>query len=233
MAFTCPCCHAYSTFTPIEFDECDYDDEKNPCHIKWTSPINIVNDANIYQYIYLCKNPDCQSIILRECLGFQDNPKKTIPLEFKRQNFWDFPHIVQISKSFPTLYQQSYKAEQLGCSDISWAWYRKAIEFLIKDYIINSNLSTKEEIQKKSVSQCINEFIDDKKIKELSKRAFWLWNDQVHYYQERNDMDLDDLKNIIKLVMLYIESDLSSKEYFDKLPDKKEKNSDQRVLLKP
>lgn len=224
IAFTCPCCHAYSTFVPIEFDKCDYDDEKNPCHIKWTTPINIVKDDNVYQYIYQCKNPNCQSIIIRECVWFQDNPQKTIPTEYKRQSFKEYPHIIQISKSFPTLYNQSYTAEQLNCSDIAWAWYRKSIEFLIKDYIINLNLSTKDEIEKKPVSQCIQDYIDDKKIKELSKRAFWLWNDQVHYYQERNEMDIEDLKNIIKLVMFYIESELSSKEYLNKLPDKKEKN---------
>src|SRR5687767_3154472 len=40
----------------------------------------------------------------------------------------------------------------------------------------------------------------------IAKRATWLGNDATHYYRKWEDKDIHDLKNLIELTVLWIES---------------------------
>ena len=81
--------------------------------------------------------------------------------------------------------------------------YRKALEFLIKDYLISLHLDKEEEFRKAALGNCINK-IDNSSIKELARRATWLGNDETHYIRKWEDRDIHDLKNLIDLSYQYI-----------------------------
>jgi len=65
----------------------------------------------------------------------------------------EFPEPVEgVSKMFVQIYNESNHAEQLGLSSIAGPGYRKALEFLIKDFLVFQNpkeKSTVAEIQKR------------------------------------------------------------------------------------
>ena len=73
----------------------------------------------------------------------------------------EFPkHIKDLSPDFCSIYNQAYASQQYRLNDISGMAYRKALEFLVKDYAIFLHPDDKEAIIKAPLSQCINNYID-------------------------------------------------------------------------
>ncbi|MBK7871124.1 MAG: DUF4145 domain-containing protein [Saprospiraceae bacterium] len=127
--------------------------------------------------------------------------------------------ISSISPSFSTIYNQAIFAEQNGLNEICGVGYRKALEFLIKDYSILSNPQDKEKIEKKLLGACIDQYVTDSRLKAVSKRAVWLGNDETHYIRKWEGKNLDDLKRLIDLTIHWIEMEALTKSFEDEMPE--------------
>ena len=116
--------------------------------------------------------------------------------------------IDNISPDFVKIYNDAYEAEQIGLTSICGMGYRKAVEFLIKDYAIYNNPQDKSKIEdpKYFLSVCIDEYMDDPLIKDTAKASTWLGNDETHYTKTHISYDLEDLKNFIQALVSFIES---------------------------
>lgn len=115
-------------------------------------------------------------------------------------------NISDLSPRFIEIYHQAEKAEQAGLSEICGMGYRKALEFLIKDYLIKNNPESEEEIAGELLSPSINR-IENSKIKTLAKGSAWLGNDECHYIRKHEDYSIDDLKVFINAVVAFINSE--------------------------
>ena len=90
--------------------------------------------------------------------------------------------------------------------------YRKALEFLIKDYLIKQlGLEEVDQIRKMNISTCIQKYIQSEKIKEISQRAVWLGNDETHYERKWLNKDVNDLKDLINITVYWIMMEESTK----------------------
>lgn len=120
-----------------------------------------------------------------------------------------FPeNINAISQNFSKIYNESFLAEQQSLFEICGMGYRKAIEFLIKDYAILLNKDEKDKIGPMPLGQCIDNYIDNKHIKILTKACAWIGNDETHYIRKHADYDLNSLKSFINAVVSFIDSEL-------------------------
>ena len=90
---------------------------------------------------------------------------------------------------------------------------RKALEFLMKDYLSAQNPEEAEAIQKKRLGQVISDHVDDQRIKDCAKMAAWLGNDETHYVRKWVDKDLRDLKLLMELTAHWISMDLLTQQY--------------------
>ena len=136
--------------------------------------------------------------------------------KFSRGNFKTTTfnnEINSVSPLFNQIYKEAEFAEQNSLKEICGVGYRKALEFLIKDYLIKKYPEKEEEIKNKFLKNCIEEMIDNPKIKEISKRATWLGNDETHYVKKWEDKDLDDLKKLIQITVYFISMDLEAEQY--------------------
>lgn len=137
------------------------------------------------------------------------------------EKFIDFQHsfftLDTISPYFVKIYWEAESAENRKLFQIYWIWYRKAIEFLIKDYLINLKPELEEDIKKDTLWNCIKNYIDNKKIQEISKRAVWLWNDEIHYIRKWEDKDLSDLKKLIDITLYYIFMEIESDSIIEEM----------------
>ena len=113
--------------------------------------------------------------------------------------------ISAISPKFKIIYNQSFAAEQQQLFEICGVGYRKALEFLIKDYAVSKEPNKKEEIENKLLMPCIESFVDDLRIKSVAKRAVWLGNDETHYTKKWEGKNVEDLKRLIDLTIHWIE----------------------------
>jgi hypothetical protein len=131
--------------------------------------------------------------------------------------------ILEMSPDFCMLYREAETAEAGGLSKICGTGYRKALEFLIKDFVISFTLAGRPDAEKDKVKQmglaaCIGGYITNEKIKLAAERAVWLGNDQTHYTQLWEDKDLTDLKRLVNMTVSYIRLELDAAEYMKDMP---------------
>ena len=129
--------------------------------------------------------------------------------------------ITDTSPEFVKVYNQAHRAEQDGLDLICGAGYRRALEFLVKDYAKKKNPGKDDEIEKKLLGRCIADYIDHPSVKAIAARATWLGNDETHYVRKWEAKDLQDLKHLIELTTHWISLDLLSAEVVKDMPDPK------------
>jgi len=121
--------------------------------------------------------------------------------------------IEEISPMFVETYNQSMYAEGNSLHQLTGIGLRKSLEFLIKDFLTSQNPDNEQAIKSSTLSQCINNFIDDHNLVEISKRATWLGNDETHYVRKWEDKDIKDLKILIKLTVNWIHNIILKDKY--------------------
>jgi hypothetical protein len=117
-----------------------------------------------------------------------------------------FPDVVKrTSPTFVAIYGQAMEAESHDLHQLVGIGLRKALEFLVKDYLIARKPNDRAEIEKTMLGPCIKKFVDDTRLKQCAERAAWLGNDETHYVRKWTDKDVNDLKTLIRLTVLWIE----------------------------
>lgn len=122
-------------------------------------------------------------------------------------NFSD--NIANLSPKFVETYSDSLSAENSGLLSICGMGYRKALEFLVKDYIIHNNSNLASDIKKKPLAKCIVDHITDERLKKLATASAWIGNDETHYVRKHSNYDFKDLKIFINAFITYIDAELA------------------------
>lgn len=113
--------------------------------------------------------------------------------------------VAKISPQFVEIFTQASKAEVFGLGEVAGVGYRKALEFLVKDYCVTKSPSKEDDVKKRPLAQVIENYVDNENVKQCAKRAVWLGNDETHYVRTWVDKDIKDLKLLIKLTVGWIE----------------------------
>lgn len=129
------------------------------------------------------------------------------PVKSCEQNFSEA--ITSLSPNFVSIYKQAALAESLGLDQICGIGYRKAIEFLVKDYTIHKSPNSKDAILKATLGSCISNYIKDDRLTTLARAATWLGNDETHYVRQHPDYTLKELKAFADAFITFIDADLA------------------------
>lgn len=116
---------------------------------------------------------------------------------------------------------QAEAAGSAGLDQLVGIGLRKALEFLIKDFAIAEQPNEKTNIEKIMLGPCITKYITDPKVQFCASRAAWLGNNETHYVRKWTTMDISNLRDLIRLIVLWIEGDLLMKKYKDEMPEGK------------
>ena len=125
--------------------------------------------------------------------------------------------IQDLSPTFVLIFGEAEFAEQENLMQICGVGYRKALEFLIKDYLIHIKPEDEEIIKNKSLGHCIKENISSHKIKEIAEKATWLGNDETHYVRKWEDKDLKDLKTLISITVHFFLMEIQASRYINEM----------------
>lgn len=123
------------------------------------------------------------------------------------------PEVEKVSPAFVKIRGQAAAAEAAGLDEIGGVGYRKALEFLVKDFCIREHPEEAEEIKKTLLGTVIENFIDNQNIKSCAKLAAWLGNDETHYVRKWEEKDIRDLKILIDLTVSWIHSHVLTQQY--------------------
>lgn len=118
--------------------------------------------------------------------------------------------ISELSPNFVKIYDEAYIAEQSNLYEICGMGYRKAAEFLIKDFAIKLHPDDEDKIKTTTFSQCIKNYIDNKRIKALAIASAWIGNDETHYYRKHEDYTLESMKLFLNAMVNFIDSELQA-----------------------
>lgn len=137
-------------------------------------------------------------------------PKAVLPRE-----------VVNFSHNFATIYQESVIAEWFDLGNVAGVGFRKALEFLVKDFALHVAKSDEEklEIYALPLAKAIARHIADPHARAVASRAAWLGNDETHYARIWIDKDRADLKRLIALTVAWIVSYLEGERYLREMPE--------------
>ena len=168
------------------------------------------------EIVYRCPNKDCSHLFIAYFRRYGPRDRTftytgyELPLKL---DYRKFPESISVmSAEFHKIYNQALLAEKNGLDQICGPGYRRALEFLIKDYLIHQHPEIAEEIKKMWLGKAI-EKINDKNIKICAERAAWLGNDETHYVRICEYKDIENLKDLIDLVVMWIDSEYKTKKY--------------------
>ena len=198
-------------------DECPY------CHrgIKAKYLFGYIHPhANFVHLSFFCPSMLCQKYFLGEYKSGDNNEfyfARTLLGKHKRKEFSEL--ISSLSASFVEIYNEASSAEENGLNQICGVGYRKALEFLIKDYIIFKDKDLKETVENLFLGKCINDYIKNGNIKEISKRAVWIGNDEAHYIRKWIEKNIADMKLLIDLTVHWIETEELTEKIIASMPE--------------
>ncbi|HEX3983656.1 MAG TPA: hypothetical protein VHX12_08180 [Acidisoma sp.] len=134
--------------------------------------------------------------------------------------------VVRISENYSGIYAECLKAEALGLKQISAVGYRKALEFLIKDYLVSRRPEERAAIENAPLVECIATYVTDNNVRDVAQRAVWLGSDDNHYQRNWQDKDLKDLKSVLELVLRWIETEYLTEELLKTMPPARPREGD-------
>ena len=146
-------------------------------------------------------------------------------------------NIADVSPDYYRIFDQASAAEQHGLTEIAGPGYRKALEFLIKDYAVREARDALAEattaadaaaaakaqheidtVRNMLLANVIANKIGDDDIKNMATRAAWLGNDETHYTRLWEGHDLADLKHLLSLVEGFVDRKESARRYMLQMP---------------
>ena len=194
----CPCCGT-ALFPSVLYGVCIENEE----------------DESLNKIFLLNHCPSCDECFISRHLfdeGYGDGyvfssaaPVMVSDIEFSER-------ISKLSPDFVNIYNDSALAESLNLHTICGMGYRKAMEFLIKDYSLFKYPENQDEISRLPVGQCIKQYICDERLNALARASSWLGNDQTHYEKRHGSYDTSDLKTFINAFVTFIDADLAYEE---------------------
>lgn len=163
------------------------------------------NSPNVSKGIVVLLCPGCSNFFVA-IYDFDSKDKEYIIYPKEKSNPNIDETIRKISPMFCKIYEEALCAEQNDLEEISGIGYRKALEFLVKDYTIHENPSERENIEKELLSQSIKR-IDNPKIQILASRAAWIGNDETHYVRKHESLSVNEMKRFIHSLLLFMASE--------------------------
>lgn len=202
---SCPHCH--SAVAPIKIGNgyltYPKDDSETVLEVVFKCPRHLCRRLFVARFVprEFSEDRGGKAFLLEDVLPRSFNP---VPV---REN------IANVSSKFVEIYQQAAQAEAEGLDEIAGLGYRKALEFLIKDYCIQLAPDEEESIKAETLGRTISSRIDDERIRECARRAAWLGNDEAHYVRKWSGKDIKDLKTLIDLTENWIDNCLLTEQY--------------------
>ena len=212
----CPLCHVAidPKFLFAFFHDNDYPTVRN----------------NHVQAVLQCPRTECRLIFIAFYFQLQEGPRHlrndkyqlTGVAPYTREEKAFPKSITTLSPFFCTIFNEAAEAESRNLKNIAGPGYRKALEFLIKDFLISEYPTEADEIKKKWLASLIRDKVQDANIKACAERAAWLGNDETHYLRTWTDKDIGDLTKLVTLCVNWIENHLLTKEYMKSMEAKRQ-----------
>lgn len=180
-----------------------------PCCNSKQKPHFIFGTYNNKILYVLCYCESCQKAYIAEYSFYKPTDKydeffyidqfiKAYPNEYKYSNFNE--SIKTLSPMFVKVYDQALTADSFGLDEIAGMGFRKALEFLVKDYAISLFPDEREHIEKMHLSDTIDK-INYQPITDIAKPCIKVLNDETHYFRRFEKVEVANINKLILAIV--------------------------------
>lgn len=188
----------------------------SPLHVgqSASSETTNISEEGRFSVCFRCSFEDCLKYFVIEYINDDYESATMVDYTYRPPIKVKLPeNIEKVSPIFVEIYSQATVAESETLNQIAGVGYRKAAEFLIKDYAISKNPSDEGKIKAIMLGQVIADYLNDfPKIQALAKSVAWIGNDETHYVRRHDGKDIDDLKKFILSAAQFIAADYDADE---------------------
>ena len=200
--------------TPLKCPHCGR--TMSPQHVgqSTSSESTNVSEEGRFSVVFRCSFEDCLKYFVIEYIHDSYAHASMVDYTYRPPIKVKLPeNIEKVSPVFVEIYSQATVAESEALNQIAGVGYRKAAEFLIKDYVISKNPSDEEHIKSIMLEKVIADYLNDfPKIQVLAKSVAWIGNDETHYVRRHDGKDIQDLKKFILSAAQFIAADYDADE---------------------
>ncbi|MBL1224805.1 DUF4145 domain-containing protein [Enterococcus sp. BWR-S5] len=130
--------------------------------------------------------------------------EKETPLVFPKSLSEKFSNFIEI-------YNQSQEAEEMSLDKIAGMGYRKALEFLVTDFLLQYPVDgvTEEWLTNPKITLGTKiSKIENPRLQDLSKAISYLGNDETHYSRQHPEHDINSIKAFINVLVSEIDKEV-------------------------
>lgn len=215
------------------------------CHVAiipnklWHTETRDTDNIVCFLSAWQCTNAKCTKVFIaqhklndsnfeftRTLNGFPKGPAWPKPIKELKSGNLDADENQMPSKFIKT-YIQSLEAENSGLDELAGVGYRKAIEYLVKDWAIQNKPDDKKKIENSWLADVIKKYYDGD-LKEILDRATWLGNDQTHYIKLFQEFDIGVLKELIDLIMVELDRQYKSAHFIGTIKRKEKTGTEKK-----
>ena len=144
--------------------------------------------------------------------------KYTTPRIQSDNSFSEYKISAEIEAAFPefiSILQQAKFAEDHGLDKLAGMGYRKALEFLVTDYLISLDIeeAPKDWLQNPNTTLAKKiEHLPNVRLVTLAKATSYIGNDETHYTRQHPEHDIDSIKMFLKAILSDIDNERVYKE---------------------
>lgn len=177
---TCPGCHARTS----------------PCRTDKTYLVTN-NGITLWLVEFKC---NCGQHFVSLYIHNSENPDNFIyePIYTYPEQITNIPDAAKdleiISPDFVKIYSQAMAAKNEGLDSVVGPALRKAIEFLVKDYLFMTGKLTEDQLQTTPLRTCIKDHLNDNDtLLSVADASALIGNDEVHWRKDLISYDLEDM----------------------------------------
>jgi hypothetical protein len=179
-----------------------------------------LTERELLQVVYRCPRNSCNRVFVG-C--FIENASRWViyfiePYQDKAPSLPE--GIKEVSPDFVSIFTEATIADQRNLRHVAGPGYRKALEFLVKDYLIAKRPDQKDAIAAARLGVCIQNYVDEPNVQLAAKRAAWLGNDETHYTREWEGKKIDDLRRLIQLTVYWVAMERETEALLQEMPEK-------------
>lgn len=172
--------------------------------------VAIERGNNSYEFVAILYCQHCRNPFVAKYSSNSNKPFSVLPKSFAARSFEK--ELEALSPGFVNAYNQAAFAEANEMTELAGMGYRRALEFLVKDYLVHRAPDDADTIKSQALGSCISDRVDAPRLKEAARGATWLGNDFVHYERRYIEYDITHLKRFIDATIHWVLMELTTDE---------------------